>query len=74
MDVITVEIEGVRLEVYYEFIGNYYPATHEQPEEKPELEIYKICVEDSEINIYQLLVDWQFEIIENKIWKESGDR
>lgn len=67
---IAVDIEGVTLHTYYKMIGKYYPATNEEPEEYPELDIEKVYVEDSSINMYWLLSEWQLEVITNKIWDD----
>jgi hypothetical protein len=67
---ILIEIGEVNLNVEYSFDGEYYPATNEEPEEYPELYIEKVYVEDSSINIYWLLSEWQLEVITNKIWED----
>lgn len=68
MESIVVTISGVDLIVNYYFDGKYIPATHEQPEEYPELYLQSISVADSDTNIYDLLSERQLDEINDKIW------
>lgn len=65
---IEVELEGVRLAVTYAFVGEYRPATYEDPPEYPSLNIDSVCVKDSEMDIYELLSKRQVEYVENFIF------
>jgi len=65
---ITVTVDGIDLIVEYHFIGTYRAATLEDPPEWPELEIDSVKVNDSEIDIYELLSKKQMETLENSIF------
>lgn len=51
----AVNYNGTDLIVKYELDGKYYPSTYYQPEEYPEVIIKSITVEDSEIDLQELL-------------------
>lgn len=65
---ITVDINGIDLDIEYVVSGKYMPATRYDPEEYPEVEIYNICVSDSKIDIQDLLSEYQMEIINQAIF------
>jgi len=50
-----VVFEG-ECEVHYAIYGRYYPATHEQPEEYPEIEILKI-LDDEGNDVIDYILD-----------------
>lgn len=50
-----VEYNSTDLIVSYELDGQYYPETRETPAEYPEIIIKSITVEDSEIDLQELL-------------------
>lgn len=50
-----LEVNGYNIVIYGEWSGNYYPATRETPEEKPEFEIHAVYAEDSEIDILEII-------------------
>lgn len=52
-----------------EWSGNYYPATRETPEEKPEFEISAIWLEDSYTNILDIVSQSFLEDIYNEIYR-----
>lgn len=54
MESTEIKYNEIPLIVYFTVSGRYYPTTYDQPEEHPELEIQKITVSDSDINIYDL--------------------
>lgn len=54
----VVEYNGIKFNVEFEINGVHLPQTHEQPEEIPEIEITKITVEDSDIDLYEFL-SWE---------------
>ena len=53
----TVNYRGLDLEVTYKLNGNCIPATHFQPAEYQEAEIFKITLVDSEVDISCLFMD-----------------
>jgi len=59
----TINYYGVELVINFTIDGKYYPATREQPEEYPEIEIDKIFVEDTDI--MPILLETQIEDIYN---------
>lgn len=62
---ININYQGIPLVVNYKYYGKYYPSTHDTPTEYPEIEILKIAVEDSRIDIQEVLTEYQIdEIIE----------
>lgn len=63
----NINYKGVPLLIDFQFDGNFYPATHETPAEYPEVIINKITVDDSEIDIQEILHWKQIEEIENLI-------
>lgn len=63
----NITYQGVPLTVDFKFEGKFYPATNEDPAEYPELEILKITVDDSEIDIQEMLHWKQLEEIESLI-------
>ena len=67
MEVLPITIDNIILMVMYKWEGKYIPPTYDSPPEYPELIIDSVCVEDSFIDIQQLLSDAQFEQIENTI-------
>ena len=54
METQTIEFNGATLNVTYN-ISKYYPATLEYPAEGGEVDIQEIYLEDSDINIVDLL-------------------
>lgn len=54
MEYKEIKYNDIPITVYFKVSGRYYPATYDQPEEHPELEIQKITVSDSDVNIYDL--------------------
>jgi hypothetical protein len=63
----NINYQGVPLVVDYKYEGKYFFATREQPEEFPNLIINTITVEDSEIDIQEMLHWKQLEEIYNLI-------
>jgi hypothetical protein len=59
----TIEQNGVKLTVQFTVDGKYYPATHYEPAEYPELIIHEICVYDSDVNLYDLFTEDQIDEI-----------
>jgi hypothetical protein len=64
---ININYQGIPLVVDYKYEGKYFAATHEDLAEYPELDILKITVEDSEIDIQEMLHWKQIEEIESLI-------
>lgn len=62
-----VLLENIELEVVGKWVGKYYPATQETPEEYPDYEIESICVYDSNVDIIDLLSIEQLELINEQI-------
>jgi hypothetical protein len=63
----NINYHGVELTVEYVYDGKYYPATREQPEEYPEMEILKITVDDGKTDIKDMLHWKAMEEIESLI-------
>jgi hypothetical protein len=63
----NVNYQGIPLIVYYKYDGKYFGATRESQEEFPDLIINAITVEDSEIDIQEILHWKQIEEIESLI-------
>jgi hypothetical protein len=51
----NINYHGVELTVEYVYDVKYYPATREQPEEYPEMEILKITVDYGKTDIKDML-------------------
>lgn len=62
-------VNGYNLEVLGEWSGNYYPATRETPEEKPEFEISAIYLEDSYTDILYIVSQSFLEDIYTEIYR-----
>jgi hypothetical protein len=62
-------VNGYNLVVEGEWSGNYYPATRETPEEKPEFEIIKLWLEDSDTDILEIISQSFLEDIYNEIYR-----
>jgi hypothetical protein len=62
-------VNGYNLVVEGEWLGNYYPATRETPEEKPEFEITKIWLEDSDTDILDIISQSFLADIYNEIYR-----
>lgn len=64
-----VTVDGVDLNIKYVISGKYMPSTRLDPEEYAEIEIYSICVSDSEIDIQELLSKKQMEEVTDAIYE-----
>jgi hypothetical protein len=62
-------VNGYNLVVDGEWSGNYYPATRETPEEREEFEIYSVKLEDSDIEILDIISQSFLEDIYNEIYR-----
>jgi hypothetical protein len=62
MKTVEIELYGVKLTAYYTTYGKYYPATHYEPEEHPDITIEKVCATDSEIDLMDILGNYEDEI------------
>lgn len=58
-----VIIYGTELEVTYNVFGKYMPATLEDPEEYPEIEIESVRVIGLDIEVLELLSDYMIDKI-----------
>ena len=63
----NINYQGVPLIVDYKYEGKYFAATRENPEEFEDLVINTITVEDSDIDIQNMLHWKQIEEIESLI-------
>ena len=67
----ALKYNDVELLVCFTISGKYYPATHYEPAEYPELDITEITARDSEINLMDALgddkIDEIAEILKDKI-------
>lgn len=68
MEIKTIDYYGVPLIVHYKVEGKYYPATYLQPAEYPEVYIEEIYVEDSDIDIFDMLLENQLDEITEKLY------
>jgi hypothetical protein len=66
-----IEYNGINLNVAFTVSGKYYPATHYEPAEYPEMEIHEIKVTDSDINIYDIFRDTDIEEIHELLQSTS---
>ena len=66
----TVNYYGTRFTVTYQIYGEYCPATHWQPAEYPEMEVFSITVEDSDI----CLMDYLKEDVKQAVIKLVEDQ
>lgn len=69
MEIKTIDYYGVPLIVHFKVDGKYYPATYLQPEEVPDLYIEEIYVEDSDIDIFDMLLENQIDEITEKLYE-----
>jgi len=67
--IMRLEVNGYNLEVDGEWLGNFYPATRETPEEREEFEIHAVCLKDSEVNILGIIAQSFLEDIYNEIYR-----
>ena len=67
----SLEYNGVKLVVCFTISGKYYPASHYEPAEYPELDIIEITAYDSDVNLMDALgddkIDEIAEILKDKI-------
>ena len=67
----ALEYNGVRLTVCFTVSGKYYPATHYEPAEYPELDIMEVTAYDSDVNLMDAFgddkIDEIAEILKDKI-------
>ena len=64
----TIDYHGTEITVEYEVSGKYYPATREQPEEFPEIEI--IAIWYNGIDVLELLefdIDYINELLNEQV-------
>lgn len=71
MEYKEIKYNDIPLTVYFTVSGRYYPATYDQPEEHPELEIQKVTVSDSEIDIYDLFREEDLETINDLLYESN---
>lgn len=64
-----LEVNDYNLVVLGEWTGKYYPATRETPEEREEFEIYSVKLEDSDIEILDIISQSFLEDIYNEIYR-----
>jgi len=57
----TISYKEIDLLIGYKVDGEYYPATHYEPAEYPEIEIHKITIKD--VNIMDIFLESQIEEI-----------
>jgi hypothetical protein len=62
-------VNGYNIVIDGEWSGEYYPATREQPEEKPEFEISAIYLEDSYTDILYIVSQSFLADIYNEIYR-----
>jgi len=58
----TFDLNGISLTAYYTVSGKYYPATQYEPEEFPDVEVHSIYLENSPVDIQELLQNYEEEI------------
>ncbi len=64
METRDIYLYGVPLTIYFKVDGKYYPATREQPEEYPEIDICAITASDSEVDLTNILGAYEDQIYE----------
>jgi len=58
----TFDLNGISLTAYYTVSGKYYPATQYDPEGFPDVEVHSIYLENSPVDIQELLHGYDEEI------------
>lgn len=62
----TLKYKDINLEIKFKLHGEFHAATNDQPAEIPEIEIFKILIEDT--NIVDLFSELQLEDITDQLY------